>query len=121
MQQEIHLAGHRVAGEHFGSVDERAPEALDDLVGVLLELDLHDRLDGLADAFRIDDRRVSLDQARSLELPDAARAGRGRETDAFGEIGHADTSVALQDIAGCVDPSCRASYVADLTTITSKN
>ena len=62
VQQEVHLAGHGVAGEDLGAIDERAPEAFDDLVGVLFELDLDDRLDGLARAFRIDDRRVSLDQ-----------------------------------------------------------
>ena len=98
VQQEIHLAGHRVAGEHFGPVDQRAPEALDDLVGVLLELDLHDGLDGLARAFRIDDGRVSLDESRRLELPDAPRAGRGREADALGEVGDADAPVPLQNI-----------------------
>ena len=68
VQQEIHLARHGVAGQDLGPVDERAPEAFDDLVGVLLELDLHDGLDSLARALRVDDRRVALDEARSLEL-----------------------------------------------------
>ena len=57
---------------------QRAPEALDDFVGVLLELDLHDGLDGLARALRVHDGRITLDEPRSLELPHAARAGRGR-------------------------------------------
>ena len=72
VQQEIHLAGHGVAGEHFGPVDERAPKALDDLIGMLLELDLHDGLDGLARAFRVDDGRVSLDEPRSLRAAGSA-------------------------------------------------
>ena len=76
VQQEIHFARHGVAGEDLGPVDERAPKALDDFIGVLLELDLHDGLDGLARALGIDDGRIPLDEPRSLELPDAARARR---------------------------------------------
>ena len=65
---------------------------------MVFELDLHDGLDGLPDAFRIDDRRIALDEARGLERADAARAGRGRQADAFREISDADASVALQDV-----------------------
>ena len=98
VQQEVHLSRHRVAGQHLGPVDERAPEALDDLVRVLLELDLDDRLDRRAGALGIHDRRVTLDEPRRLELPDAPRAGRGGEAHLFGEIGDADAPVALEDV-----------------------
>ncbi len=74
VQQEVHFARHGVAGEDFGPVDQRAPEAFDDLIGVLLELDLHDGLDGLPRALRVDDGRVPLDEPRRLRA--AACAGR---------------------------------------------
>ena len=64
----------------------------------IMTADLHDRLDGLPGALRIDDGRVSLDESRSLELPDASRTGRGREADALGEVSDADSAVPLQDI-----------------------
>ena len=98
VQQEVHLAGHGVAGEDLGPVDERAPEALDDLIGMLLELDLHDGLDGLARALRIDDRRVTLDEPRSLELRGCGARRASRINPPLGQVRYADAPVALQDI-----------------------
>jgi hypothetical protein len=42
---------------------------------MLLELDLHDGLNGLSRAFGIDDRRITLDEPRRLERAYAARTG----------------------------------------------
>ena len=68
------------------------------VIRVLLELDLHDGLDGRAGALRIHDGRVTLDQPGRFELADAARAGGRREPHLFGEVRDADPPIALQDV-----------------------
>src|SRR6185436_10750637 len=98
VQQEVHLPGERVAGQYLRPFDQRPAEAFDNFIGVLLELDLHDGLDVGADALRVDDRRISLDESRILELPDAPRARGCRETDPLGEVGDTDAPVGLQHL-----------------------
>jgi hypothetical protein len=110
VQQEVHLAGASCSRPPPRPVDERAPEPFDDLVGVLLQLDLHDGLDGLPAPLRVDDGRITLDEP-------AASSWRMRRAQGVGDRPTCSArSVTLMrpsrcSTSGFVDPSCRASYL----------
>ncbi len=98
LEQEVHLAGHRVRRDDFRPLLQRAAKTLDHVVGMALELDLDVGQHVLPDALGIEDRRIAADDSLLFEPPHAPRAGRGRQPDPLGEIDVAQAPVALQQL-----------------------
>ena len=97
MQQVIHVAGQRVAGDHFIPAVDVLDETLDRFRLVLAQLHTHESLQAQANRLRIDLRRVAGDDLVRFQPLQPAQARRWRQADPLGQLGIGDAALALQD------------------------
>ena len=81
MQQEIHVAGHGIAGHDLGPRADRGLEGLDGLLRMIVERHLHQRLQAEPHRRRRHQGGVAGDDAFLLQPLHPALAGRGRQPD----------------------------------------
>ena len=88
LEQEIPLAGERVALEHFGAIANRRLELGERIASGGRELDVREDGDVESQGIAIEKRDARLDDAALLELLNAPPAGGGGDASARGHLGH---------------------------------
>ena len=96
-QQEIHLAGHRVRGDRLRAVRPAVRRNCSMTSSVWRSSLICTKARTFCPTrFGIDECRVLFDDSRLFELPDSARAGRGRQADFRRDLDMAQAAVVLQ-------------------------
>src|SRR3546814_7596524 len=96
LQEVIHVAGQRVAGDDFVPLVDEVGEGGDGFGVVVVELDADEGLQAQAHVLGVDLGTVAGDDAVALQALHPAQAGRGRKVDAFGQLGVGQAAAVLE-------------------------
>src|SRR5688572_10458602 len=97
-QQVVHVAGERVAPQHFRPVLHRPREGIGRHAAALLELHVHEGHEAQAHLARLDQGDIAADHARGFQRTDAAKRRAGRQAHAAGDFEVGQAAFALQDV-----------------------
>src|SRR5690606_26062353 len=96
VQQVVHVAGQRMAGDHLVPAVDAVAERRDRSAVVVVQLHAHEGLQPQAEPLGLEQRPVSGDHALALEPLHPAQAGRRRQLHAFRQLGVGLPARALQ-------------------------
>ncbi|EEG22826.1 hypothetical protein EIKCOROL_02481 [Eikenella corrodens ATCC 23834] len=96
--QVVVFAGHEVAFEDLRDFQHFAAEFFKNIAGFRMQFDFHEHQQAVAQAGGVEAGMVAADVTVALQSAHTFGYGGGGKADAFGQLGHAQAGIFLQEL-----------------------